>query len=166
MRKASSGLVRVGWTTSSHSKPPYSVRHAGDGVEVPQAESGAVGRVPVTDTTAVQVALAWVDAVRLPVGDDGTGGPVERARGLPPVQQMFASMCAVCRVSPLCQSRAMLKSAREQSHGAWARIGSLATGADGWTRSMRVLAPVTHNFYAHVIQTTTIWGARSRTIDR
>jgi hypothetical protein len=54
----------------------------------------------------------------------------------------------------------------EQSHGAWARIGSLATGTDGWTRSMRVRAPDTHNFYAHVIQTTTIWGARSRTIDR
>ena len=45
-------------------------------------KSGEVGRVPVTDMTAVQVALGWVDALRLPVGDDGTGGPVERARGL------------------------------------------------------------------------------------
>ena len=54
----------------------------------------------------------------------------------------------------------------EQSHGAWVHIGSLATGADGSTGSLRVLAPVTHNFYAHVIQTTTIWGARSRTMNR
>src|SRR5215471_5309180 len=65
-----------------------------DGIEVPQAESGEVGCVPVTDIAAVQVALAWVDAARLPVGDDGAGGPVERARGLPPVQQMLASVCA------------------------------------------------------------------------
>jgi len=54
----------------------------------------------------------------------------------------------------------------EQRDGTWVRMGSLGTGADGWTGSLRVLAPVTHNFYAHVIQTTTIWGARSRTIGR
>jgi hypothetical protein len=54
----------------------------------------------------------------------------------------------------------------EWRHGGWVRIGSLATGADGWTQSLSVLAPAKHSFYAHVIQTTTIWGARSRTIDR
>jgi hypothetical protein len=54
----------------------------------------------------------------------------------------------------------------EYSHGGWVHIGSLATSADGWTGSLRVLAPTTSSFYAHVIQTTTIWGARSRTIDR
>lgn len=54
----------------------------------------------------------------------------------------------------------------EWSHGGWVRIGSLATGADGWTGSLRVLAPAKHSFYAHVIQTTTIWGARSCIIGR
>jgi hypothetical protein len=54
----------------------------------------------------------------------------------------------------------------EQNHGGWVRIGSLGTGGDGWTGSLPVLAPAGQKFYAHVIQTTTIWGARSRTIDR
>jgi hypothetical protein len=54
----------------------------------------------------------------------------------------------------------------EHSHGSWVRVGSLATGGDGWTGSLRVVAPDTSSFYAHVIQTTTIWGARSRSIDR
>jgi hypothetical protein len=54
----------------------------------------------------------------------------------------------------------------EQNQGSWVRIGSLATGGDGWTGSLPVLAPAGQKFYAHVIQTTTIWGARSRSIDR
>jgi hypothetical protein len=54
----------------------------------------------------------------------------------------------------------------EWSHSGWVRIGSLGTGADGWTGSLSVLASARHSFYAHVIQTTTIWGGRSRTIGR
>ena len=54
----------------------------------------------------------------------------------------------------------------EWSHGAWVDIASLGTGADGWTASVRVRAPAEHKFYAQVLQTTSIWGASSRTIDR
>jgi hypothetical protein len=54
----------------------------------------------------------------------------------------------------------------EQNHGSWAHIGDLATGSDGWTGSLPVLAPAGQKFYAHIVMTPTLSGARSRTIDR
>jgi len=54
----------------------------------------------------------------------------------------------------------------EWHHGHWVFLITVATGADGWTRNINVLAPTRRSFYAHVIQTTTIWGARSYNIRR
>lgn len=64
------------------------------GPEVAQVEPGEVGRVPVTNIDAVQVARARVDAPGLPVGDDGGSSSVERARIAPSSGQVLASLRA------------------------------------------------------------------------
>jgi hypothetical protein len=50
--------------------------------------------------------------------------------------------------------------------GRFAKNIQLATGSDGWTGTVPVLAPAGQKFYAHVVMTPTISGARSRIIDR
>jgi hypothetical protein len=50
--------------------------------------------------------------------------------------------------------------------GGWVLEGSLATGADGWTRSFNILVPHRHAFYAHAMQTPIFWGGRSHNLSR